>query len=102
MASEASKLQRQTSKMKAKAFQRSTDVTYDLFQVVRDGNVQLLDRLLDEERKTSDSRSVVIVVVVVVVVTVVEIVLVICYFIYPSSTTLPYIYFPVYFLLLRC
>ena len=53
---QASKLERQVNKTGPKEFKKDDTIKYDLFQVVRDGNLELLDRLLEEQRTSSDSR----------------------------------------------
>lgn len=56
MERQQSKLLRQTNKLKPKEFKIDYTINYDLFQVVRDGNIELLDRLLEEQRRCSDHR----------------------------------------------
>lgn len=51
-----SRIEKQASKLRPKQFKKDYTIHYDMFQVVRDGNMELLDRLLNEERKNTDSR----------------------------------------------
>ena len=51
-----SRIEKQASRMRQPQFKKDYTIHYDMFQVVRDGNIELLDRLLNEERKNTDSR----------------------------------------------
>ena len=49
-------MKRRASKMRPKHFKVDYKVTHDLFQVVREGNLEDLDKLLGQERNSKDSR----------------------------------------------